>query len=412
MRQHAILAPSSSERWMICPPSARQEAKEPYSSSIEADRGTLAHSLAELLIKQHLHETGEQKMNDRELSEDEEKLQKIFISDLYDNDMMNHCINYKDFVIEQLNIAKEEDSAAAIFLESKLLLDEFIPEGFGRADVIIISSIRLHGIDFKYGRGLVSPIQNSQLKIYALGALIKYDFLFTPQCIYLTIYQPRIFNFETWETKRDILFSWGYAQLKPAAALAFKGEGDYHPGDNCHFCKIAYKCRALADFNLQIAQHEFADASLLTTDEIADILSKAKIFITWLEAIQEHALEQATKHAKHWPGFKLVEGKTNRIYKDEKEVELKLLASQFKPAIIYKPKELWGIGEMEKRLGEQAFKEYLGELITKPKGNLKLVPESDPKEEYNSLEKAQQQFLSYEELGERKVFTENPDSLI
>lgn len=400
MSKHALLAPSSSERWLNCPPSAVQESKEPYSTSIEAERGTLAHDLGECLIRQQLHEMDIQKMNQEVLSNQIRRFEYIQKHELYDNEMLDYCYAYRDFVIQAYGEALAEDPEAVIFLEVDLILTEFIPESFGRSDVIIISAKRLHNIDLKYGRGQVSPIQNPQLKIYTLGALVKFDFLFTPEELFLTIYQPRIGNIETWLTKASHLFAWGYDTLKFAARMAFKGEGDYSPGTHCHFCKIKHKCRAAKNNYDLVASREFTEPHLLREDEIEDLLANFEVVEDWIESIKKYALEQAVTADKKWKGFKVVEGKSNRVYTDEQQVEFKLLASKVPKDKIYKPLEVWGITEMEKKLGTEKFNEYLGLLITKPQGANKLVPESNSKPARNTLKKAQNEFTVITESAE------------
>ena len=58
-----------------------------------------------------------------------------------------------------------------IALETKLDLTDWIPDGFGTADCIMIGGDKLLVADFKYGKGVkVAAEDNPQMQIYALGA--------------------------------------------------------------------------------------------------------------------------------------------------------------------------------------------------------------------------------------------------
>ena len=265
-----------------------------------------------------------------------------------------------------------------ILIEQKVDFSDYVPNGFGTADCIIVSESKIHIIDFKYGMGvLVDAFDNPQMKCYALGALKIFDRLYDIKDVSMSIFQPRRDNVSTWTVSADELKGWAENVLKPKAELAVKGEGDYCVGGWCTFCKASVRCRARAENNLKLAQEEFRLPPLLTDSEIENILSVIPNLTKWANEIMAYATESAVNHGKHWNGFKIVEGRSVRKYKDETAVAKALEDAGYKD--IYR-KSLITLTEMQKLLGKQNFNEILGNLIIKPKGKPTLVPETDKRE--------------------------------
>ena len=86
------------------------------------------------------------------------------------------------------------------------------------------------------------------------------------------------------------LLDWAENVLKPKAALAAKGEGEYKAGDHCRFCKVRATCRKRAEYSLILAQYDFAPAATLEDVEIEAILEKADAFTAWAADVKEYAL--------------------------------------------------------------------------------------------------------------------------
>lgn len=384
MSLHAVLSPSGADRWLRCTPSARLEQQFPDTAGSAASEGTLAHTLGELLIR---HKT---KQISREVYA--KSLAAIQANKQYEHAMFEHAEGYAVYVLEQFAEAQSHTKDAILFLEQKLDLTDYVPEGFGTGDAVIIADKVLNITDLKYGKGVpVSADNNKQMMLYSLGALREFDFMYDIGIVRMTIYQPRLDNISTFEMSVSDLKAWAETELRPKAAEAFEGNGDFNPGIQCRFCKAKAVCKAHADFNLEMARLDFKTGELLKDKEIAEILCKADVFITWINSIKEHALNEALNHDKKWPGFKLVEGKSNRKYSDELAVGTKLIAEGFKEEEIYK-KELRGITELEKKIGKKAFSTYLDNLLIKPPGKPTLVPESDKRPELNSVEFAKKEF--------------------
>lgn len=261
-----------------------------------------------------------------------------------------------------------------MLIEQRLDFSCYVPDGFGTGDCLIVADKLLHIIDLKYGQGvLVNAEENPQMMLYALGALRIFDCLYDIETVSMTIYQPRRENVSTWVISVAELRDWAEKTLKPKAELAFKGEGDYCPGTWCQFCKAAVKCRARADAKLQLAKYEFAQPPLLSDAEIGDILGKLDDLTKWANELMAYAQDAAVNHGKQWPGYKLVESRTNRKYTDEDAVAAAARAAGYTD--IFR-KSLIPITEMEKLMGKKVFAEVLGGLVVKPQGKPTLVPAS------------------------------------
>ncbi|WP_126244363.1 DUF2800 domain-containing protein [Chitinophaga rhizosphaerae] len=385
MSSHAFLPPSSAKRWIACTLSAHLEAQFEDRAGIEAKRGTLAHLLAETMLKE--------KYGLISTTESAAILKECKLSPLYDDAMQVYMEDYVAYVVETFETIQAATPDAAIFIEVKLDMTEYVPEGFGTGDVTIIGDGRMRNIDLKYGKGvLVSAERNEQMMLYALGAIRKYGILYDIDVVEMTIYQPRRDNISDWELPTTELRKWAEEVVKPRAKLAFEGKGEFVPGEHCHFCRGKAVCRANAEKNLEIAQYDFRDGHLLSDQEVADILSRADQFQKWLTAVEEFALESAVQKGKRWPGYKLVEGRSNRVYSDREKAADALKAGGFSDTQIYEPQTLLSITAMEKAIGKKAFSVLLSDLIDKPPGKPALVPVSDKRPELNSIESAQNDF--------------------
>jgi hypothetical protein len=384
MAKHAILSASGSERWLNCPPSARLEEQITEEKSEYAAEGTFAHKLAELHLQNYL------KLIKK--VEYDKKLKQLKENEFYSQEMEDYIQIYIDIAIEKINEAKSRSKDAIVFLEQQLDFYPWVPEGFGTGDVVIISDGIVEVVDFKYGKGVpVSAEENTQMRLYGLGAVNLFNILYDIKTIRMTIVQPRLDSVSTESLSVKELLIWGDTTVKPKAKLAFKGEGEFQAGDHCRFCRAKATCRARAEANLELARYDFQDPALLSNDEIAEILFKADELKAWAADIQTYALEQAYKHGIKFDGWKLVEGRSNRKYTDEEEVAKILIEKGYKEDDLY-TKSILGITAMEKLLGKKKFGELLDDLVIKPPGKPTLVPEGDKRPELSSAAAAIKDF--------------------
>lgn len=385
---HALLSPSGAKKWLTCTPSAQFETEFEDTTSEAAKEGTVAHSVGELILQLKLQMISESKYK--------VELKKLEKSEYYNEAMFDHCTNYAIYVMEKYYAASPNIKSTHIQLETKIDITEWVPEGFGTGDTMIVADGFLEMVDLKYGKGVfVEAEENEQLKTYALGALDLFSALYDIQSVRLHIYQPRLDNISSWEISVADLRKWGLEYLKPRAELAFKGEGEYVAGEHCRFCRGKGICRAYAEMNLKLAQYDFALTNRLTPEEVADILEKATPFDNWIKGVKEYALSEAQKGTK-WPGYKLVEGRSNRKYNDENIVLTLLKKLTFKVSKITKPAQLLGLGELEKIIGKDVFQKHVDPLLIKPPGAPTLVPQSDKRPELNTTEAAAADFKEVE----------------
>jgi len=375
MAYHALLSPSAADRWLACPPSARQCENVTDSGSTYAQEGTDAHTLCEHKLRKIL---GERTKDPRKHLT------------YYDKQMEEATDDYVSFCLEEAERLKTLGpiNKPWMIVEQRVKYEEYVPHGSGTADCVIVSDAEMVVIDFKYGEGVpVEAENNPQLKLYALGCLLAYDGIYEVKQVKMCVFQPRRENISTTTIPKEELYQWANEVVKPAAELAWAGEGEYFAGEHCRFCKVKAECRARAEANLKRTKKAFTEPPLLESHEIAEILAQADEITKWLTDVTNFALQKALKGTEY-PGFKLVAGRSNREYTDEDAVADRLRNAGYYE--IYKPPKLMGLTDMTKLLGKTVFGKLLEgtekdndgnptcePLVVKPPGKPTLVPESD-----------------------------------
>ncbi len=358
MTDHAVLSASGAERWINCPPSALIEADLPDRTSPAAEEGTAAHALAEHKLLRALKQRSTRPT-----------------SPLEDDAMDDHTDAYVEFVLDKIDGLRESTGLEPVVaVEQRLDFSHLVPGGFGTGDCVIVSEPDMYVIDLKYGQGIqVDARQNSQMMLYAIGALETFGALYDITNIHMVIYQPRRDHYPQWTATVDQLQAWAEQTVRPAAALAATGGGDFQAGPWCTFCKIAPTCRARAEKQLALAAFEFAPPAELDDTEMADILQAIPELKAWASSVERFAEEQAVA-GKQWPGMKLVHGRSIRRYTDEGDVVQAAKAAGYSDIFDQK---LIPLTAMEKLMGKKTFSQVLGEYVTKPAGKLQLVPDTD-----------------------------------
>lgn len=361
MGAHAILSASASHRWLKCLPSARWEQQFPDKTSAYAEEGTRAHALAEKTLKEFRDGGSPEVVSD-------------------DAEMKEAIQSYVDTVVEKYTEARQASPDAKLLIEQHLDFSKYVPEGFGTGDCLIISDKILEVCDLKYGKGVeVSAQGNSQMRLYALGALESQEMFWGFNKVRMTIIQPRIGNVSSEEMSVEDLKAWG-AIAHQRALLAFEGKGKPVAGDHCRFCRCRTVCRTYADYMTAPLKEAFKIPQELQPDEIADIVLKAKKIKTWLEDIETYALVQAME-GKKLPGLKLVAGRSVRKIINPDLAAGKLLEEGYKPEEIYKPQTLQTLTELKKLCGAKKLESLLEGNMETTKRSPALVPESDKRPE-------------------------------
>ena len=366
MTAHALLSASGSKRWLTCTPSARLEATLPepkrYSSAFDfSAEGTLAHSLGEIKLRHHYGQIGIEEYN--------REYEVIKIHPYFNQELEDYVDNYVLYVRSQIG---EGDTP---LFEQRVDFSDWVPDGFGTADVVILSKFAIRVIDLKFGKGVpVSALDNTQLRLYALGAYSKFkeDFPDIKEVSY-TIHQHRLDSISTDGTSIHKLVDWANYFVKPKAKKAWSGSGEFLPGEHCQFCRAKAQCRARADFNTELAKLEFKEAPLLDEDELSLVLSRAQDLRTWVNDVEEYALEQAVENQVIPKGYKLSTSVTHRKISDQELAATVLVEKGLPEAQIWEPRKLKSIAALEKIGPKGQVAAWLGDLILRPDGNPKLV---------------------------------------
>ena len=365
MTAHALLSASGSKRWLTCTPSARLEAvlPEPKRKTGAFDvsaEGTTAHNLAEAKLKRHYGQIT--------AKEYVEALNEVKATPYYDEEFERYVDNYVLYVRSQIG---EGDTP---YFEQRVDFSEWVPDGFGTADVVIISDTKIRVIDLKFGKGVaVDAEDNPQLRLYAIGAWWKYkDAHPNLSEIEYTIHQPRLDSITTDTTTLPKLLDWAIHFVKPKAKKAWNGDGDFIPGDHCQFCRAKQQCRARAEFNDMDAARDFKAPALLTEVEIIDVLRRSSAIKKWLGDVEQYILDRATDDGVVPEGYELGRSKTNRKIEDVEAARAKLIKAGFKEEDIFAPPTLKSIAQLEK-LDKEGVNAALGDLVVRPEGEVKLV---------------------------------------
>jgi len=380
-RAHAKLSASGSYRWIGCPGSVRLEENIPDQQTAYSQEGTLAHELSELKLKLSLGWIAEKEFNT--LKNNLGEIPK---------EMDRFTNQYVEYVMECYSEALAISKDAEILLETRLDFSHVVPGGFGTGDVLIVADDILWVIDLKYGFREVSAVDNSQLRLYGLGALNKVDYLYDIKTIKMIIVQPRIDNYSVEELAAKDLIRYGEEVIKPAAKLAASKQGELKPGKHCEFCKAKAICRARAEANLELASQDFSEPEMLDRTELAEIYGKLSEVENWVTHVKDYVLDQAVNHGAHYPGYKLVEGTSRRKYADEEQIINRLTELNYDESEILTEPKLVGISALGKVVGAKKVNELLGDLIIKPPGKPTLVPESDKRPALGSKASAEADF--------------------
>lgn len=395
--EHALLSASSSHRWLNCTASPRYEAEFPdEEKSVYAAEGTLAHRICELSAQYNFNLITKRKLTSQ--------LKKCREDELFQEEMIKTGEFYAQYLYEKSHTFSAKPYTVQ---EVKVDFSEYVPDGFGTCDCVMIGDDTLHITDYKHGKGVeVSAKNNSQMRLYALGALKQYSAIFGDSIkkVSMAIVQPRITEDVSEEVLTvEELLQWG-ENIKPIAMKAYSGFGEFRCGTWCRFCKGKAVCRArsenataLEDFkdctiggkmtDAEKLSYEEAESlgaevpNILSDTEVADLLIRGADLVAWYNDLQEYALG-AILNGKVIPGFKVVEGRSNRAFKDADAAMELIKAAGYEEAVLYERKAKT-LSQLETMIGKKQFAEIVGSEIIKPQGKPTLVPESDKREPFN-----------------------------
>ncbi len=362
--EHAVLSASAAYRWIACPGSVSLSHGLPDTAGAAAAEGTLIHELGELAMRSWL--LGES---------------VSFPEGRWTPEQYELIANYRDHV-KELSSRFGDGTDPLVFVEQRVSYSAAlrVPAGLGHgtADLILYwpDNGTLLVVDLKTGRRPVRSSVNPQGMLYARGAADLVSWAGDVQRVVIAISQGRTGNWSDWETSIAEIDQWITDVAAPAAQNALSAKPRFHPGDHCEYCKAAATCATRAGMLTAVFDdRDDVIPGLLSPDQVADLLPKAKQMINWATNLLSFAEEQAVKFGQAYRGFKVVAGKAVRVWRDEGEVAQLLQSEGYQPQDIY-TRKLIGITAAEKLLGK---KHPVFELTLQRQGAPQLVPESDPR---------------------------------
>ena len=389
-KDHAVVTASGFERWSHCTAAPRYEEQFPDGeTTVYAAEGTLAHAVCELYGRKKFTIMSTRKFNS--------ELKKLKENELWQDEMIKTAEVYVNFLTEK---AMSSVAAPRVFFEIRVDLSDYIPEGFGTCDCAMVCDDVLRITDYKHGKGVpVSSIENGQMRLYALGALKQLYPIFgdTIQRVCTAIVQPRITEDVTEEYLTvDELRAWGET-VKPKAQAAFLGTGEFCAGDWCRFCKGKAECRARAEYYAGFSRYidapiagrmdsgvdpAYYNEPALSDAEIGALLKEAEGLAAWYADLQDYARD-AILAGRIIPGYKVVEGRQVRAFKDTDRALEIMRGEGYDDAMLYERKPLT-LAQLEKLTGKKRFAEIMADNITWPRGKPTLVTMDDKRDPYST----------------------------
>jgi hypothetical protein len=454
---HAKLSPSAAHRWMNCPGSVRLIGDESSTSSNAAMKGTAAHKLLETMIIADHHDVREyhgatilvpgddveQKPDggywDAELylpgvaALDPDKPRPGWFMFMVDEEMVAGV----QVTIDEVDRLHSEMWNVKVYPERYIDMTWLDPRFGGTADVTLVEGEGdddflgvqadvmveyegwVHLVDHKNGWILVDHKDNEQLLNYAVGLLHEHP---KAKGVRVTISQPNAAHIEgptrTAEYTRKEIEAFA-KKMKKAALETDKPNAPLRAGDWCTFCPAKTRCKEFDESVLNEAKGEFADAdelpeTLPVPDDISELVRKARwvgLINGWAREIMA-AIQSELEAGKEVPGWKLVQGRANRIWPDgytEESIAEEFIALGVPEKELWTKPELRSPAQIEKlgpkgrtkaiRAVRNAIKAKVAELAFKPDGKITVAEDTDPREAIGAFHNAAEEFSDDEDFG-------------
>lgn len=392
---HSIFAPSSASRWMNCPHSLVANLLCEDSAGYDAALGTVAHGVAEEWLK-----SGKRPGN--LIGEVEWVINGRF---LFQIEIDGEMLDYVERYVTWCGLVPGDH-----YVEQSVDFSDLtpIPNQTGTADHVACDNGRLVITDLKYGKGVqVYAEKNPQLLIYAYGVFAEWDWLYGFDEIEVRIAQVRLGHFDTYVISRSDLMEFA-DYTRNCARRAWSMDAPIIAGDKqCTFCRKKAVCPALAKMTLDVARLMFADEFeieakdvvplqkeirskgfsikvpqplTLGTEDLASLIRFRGTIEKWFKGI-EIELSKRASEGIDVPGFKLVEGRSNRVFSNEQQA-VNFIGQAFDIDTM----ELYSVKLMTPSQAETLLKNAgyrsgdlaeLSKVVRKPPGKPTLVPLTD-----------------------------------
>jgi hypothetical protein len=298
-----------------------------------------------------------------------------------DKEMLEVAEEYADYVRGFI------DKKSVVLIEEKFDLSCISEGQFGTSDATVLNDNHLHVFDLKTGHNIVKAEENSQLMLYALGAVEELSDIYDIDLITLHIVQTRAGHIDSWTLSMEYLREFKEFAKTQAKAI-IEGKVTFNPNTKgCQLCPHKVDCKALKEHVEKVITGTFDDldeidgkANLIDNSHIKKILDNADLITNFIKAVQEEALIRM-EEGQEIDGYKLVEAKTNRKWTNEEEVAAYL--SNLDDGVDYyqEPKLL----PMSKILKILAKDKGIEKLVYKPEGKPTIAPISDKRKQLSSV---------------------------
>lgn len=346
---HKRFSPSASSRWLNCIGSVALIESLPSSDqdsgdNIHSRRGTCAHAVGELVLE------AEAKPNVEIECEDYEGMEIEGV--VVDEDIVAGAEFHVDYCRGLIMTAdeymiEESDDLLSFVTECQDLYGLFlIVNGEDVGGTSDFAAIEMEGtleiVDYKNGRGLVEHVENTQMMIYGLGKLVRYDPDFNFDNVRLTVIQPNAYHDEgetrSWDITPEDLLKWATDTLLPAIELGLEVVEMHKAGEDiseylvptnkgCMWCPAKATCTKRhnimiehtgADFDVDFDENgntidvmHFQDPLTLSQEQEETVLRHADDIIAFVNAVKANAHIQA-ENGKQYSSYKIVARRSNR----------------------------------------------------------------------------------------------------
>jgi len=387
MAEHAKYSPSRLERILNCPGSVQLIEALIKNSYIPAKQETSSYAAKGTELHDYVHKVSIHGLD--------------ILSNLnpVDKGLVLECIDYLDMLVKGLDRPPYK-----IESEVKVSLKSWgLPEVWGTADKIVWDAVgnNVDVIDWKFGSGiLVNAEDNPQLLAYAAGAVpwpTQY------KTVTVHVFQPAIDHVSTWTFTTEYLYAWVHSILALGIGRCRKENAPCIPGlEQCRWCEGANHCDTRFTYVQQQAQEIFLAQKLLpkeiTPEAIAELIDSAPLVEKAIKELKLFAVNEIQR-GRPIPGKKLVAGRSNRSWKDEKKT-VAWLGENTEIEEIFKSK-LVSPAQAEKLAKFLKKSDDFKELFEKKDGKPTLVNEKDPRPALQSASSAIDVFSKFAEVPDK-----------